>query len=198
MDELILVRHAESEYSARQMLNGDPAVPVALSERGRAQARLLGERLADVELDLCVTSSFPRVRETAELALAGRDVPVTVMPELDESGFGDYDGGPADAYRAWACAAGPAAVVPGSGGESRVEMASRWARAYRGLVGRPERTILVVAHGLTVRYILNAIAGEKPTPVLDDVPTAEPFHIGRLEVERGIDWLERWSEAPSW
>ena len=153
---------------------------------------------ADVELDLCVTSSFPRVRETAELALAGRDVPIEMMPELDESGFGDYDGGPAKAYRAWARAAGPEEVAPGSSGESRAQMAARWARAYRSLLTRPERTILVVAHGLTVRYLLNAIAGEKPTPVLDDVPTGEPFRISHREIERGVDWLERWCEAPSW
>jgi broad specificity phosphatase PhoE len=198
MDELILVRHAESEYNANGILNGDPTVPVHLSARGREQARLLGGRLAVVPLDLCVVSSFPRVRETAELTLAGRDVRVETVPELDESGFGDYDGGPADAYREWARAAGPEDVVPGSSGESRAQMAARWARAYRVLLARPERTILVVAHGLTVRYLLNAVAGEKPTPVLDDVPTAVPYHVGRADVERGVDWLERWCEAPSW
>jgi broad specificity phosphatase PhoE len=198
MDELILVRHAESEYSANGILNGDPTVPVHLSARGREQARLLGGRLAVVPLDLCVASSFPRVREPAELTLAGRDVRVETVPELDESGFGDYEGGPADAYRAWARVAGPEDVVPGSRGESRAQMAARWARAYRTLLARPERTILVVAHGLTVRYLLNAIAGEKPTPVLDDVPAAAPFHVGEAEVERGVDWLERWCKAPSW
>lgn len=198
MDELILVRHGESEYGAKGILNGDPSVPVGLSARGREQARRLGETLADVPLDLCVTSSFPRVRETAALTLQGRDVPVEVVRELDESGFGDYDGGPAEAYRAWARDAGPADVVPGSSGESRAQMAARWASAYRALVARPERTILVVAHGLTVRYLLNAVAGEKPTPVLDDVPTAEPFRVSHADAARGVDWLERWCEAPSW
>lgn len=198
MDELILVRHGESEYGAKRILNGDPSVPVGLSALGREQARRLRDVLADVPLDLCVTSAFPRVRETAALALEGRNVPVEVVPELDESGFGDYDGGPADAYRAWARTAGPAEVVPGSRGESRAQMAARWARAYRALLARPERTILVVAHGLTVRYLLNAVAGEKPTPVLDDVPTAEPFRVPRIDAARGVDWLERWCEAPSW
>lgn len=203
MDELILVRHGESEYGAKGILNGDPSVPVGLSGLGREQARGLAARLADVPLDLCVTSSFPRVRETAELALvglalAGRDVPVELMPELDESGFGDYDGGPAEAYRAWARVAGPQEVAPGSTGESRAQMAARWAGAYRSLLERPERTILVVAHGLTIRYLLDAIAGQKPAPVLEDVPPAEPFRVSRREVECGVDWLERWCKAPSW
>ena len=46
MDEAILARHAESEYSVRGAINGDVAVPVALTERGREQARRLGDQTA--------------------------------------------------------------------------------------------------------------------------------------------------------
>ena len=44
MDELILVRHAESEYSVRGLLNGDPRVAVALTDEGREQARRRARR----------------------------------------------------------------------------------------------------------------------------------------------------------
>ena len=63
MDEVILARHGESELSLVGTVNGDPAVPCALTNAGRQQARRLGELLADTELDLCVTSEFERTRE---------------------------------------------------------------------------------------------------------------------------------------
>src|SRR5438270_427029 len=92
MDELILVRHAESEYSVRGLLNGDPRVAVALTDEGREQARRLGEALAQTEIDLCATSEFARTIETAEIALAGRDIAHLVVPELNDHPAGDYEG----------------------------------------------------------------------------------------------------------
>ena len=72
---LFLARHAESVLNLEGRVNGDPAVPVPLTERGREEARLLGAQLANVELDLCVHTRFARTRETAELALDGRRRP---------------------------------------------------------------------------------------------------------------------------
>jgi len=56
MDEVILARHGESELSVVGTVNGDPAVACGLTPAGEAQALRLGEQLAAVELDLCVTS----------------------------------------------------------------------------------------------------------------------------------------------
>jgi probable phosphoglycerate mutase len=171
---------------------------VALTEQGREQARALGAALARDEIDLCVTSEFARVRETAELALAGRGVPVVVLPELNEAGFGRYEGLRLDEYRAWATTAAPGDVVPGDGGESRAALAARYARAYRELLSRPERTILVVGHGLALRYLLNAAAGVAPAPAVDQVPYAEPFRLTRPQVEEAVARLEAWCAAPAW
>lgn len=198
MDELILARHGESEYSVRGAVNGDPAVAVALTEKGRAQSRRLGELLAGDAIELCVISEFGRVRETADLALAGRGIPVLVMPELNEPGFGVFEGGPLEEYRAWARSRGPLETVSGPRGESRAGIARRYVRAYRALLERGERVILVVAHGLTLRYLLNAIGGRTPTPTLEDVPYAEPFRLTAAEVANGVERLEAWCAAPAW
>ena len=70
MDDVVLARHGESESAARGVVGGD----AGLTQRGRDQARLLGERLASTPIDVCLVSPAHRTRETAELALAGRDV----------------------------------------------------------------------------------------------------------------------------
>src|SRR5919202_2472513 len=115
MDDVILARHGVSEYSLRGIVNGDPAVAVALTETGREQARRLGELLADEPIELCVTSEFVRVRETADLALAGRDVPRLVVPELNDVRYGEFEGRPFEDYLVWARAYPPTDACPGGG-----------------------------------------------------------------------------------
>ena len=184
MLRLILARHGESELSAAGILNGDPAVPCALTPAGVEQARAFAARIAAEPVDLCVTSPFPRVVQTAELALAGRDVPRLVLPELGDPGYGNYEGGSLEAYRAWAAGHGPDVPAPG-GGESRAQIAARYARALAAVLDRPEASILLVAHSLTVRYAADAGEGIAPRPRVALVPYAEPFRLdaeGYLEI----------------
>ena len=85
MDEVILARHGESELSVAGTVNGDPAVACALTETGVEQARRLAERLADVEIDLCVTSGCVRARTAVYLrtaAAAAGGIPSTTSAGL--------------------------------------------------------------------------------------------------------------------
>src|SRR5437762_6942308 len=70
----VIARHGESTLNHENRINGDPSVRVRLTEKGRDESRLLGEQVAHVPLQLCLHSNFLRTRETAEVALAGRDV----------------------------------------------------------------------------------------------------------------------------
>jgi broad specificity phosphatase PhoE len=197
MDEVILARHGESELSVVGTVNGDPAVACALTDLGAQQARRLGERLADVEIDLCVTSEFERVRQTADLALAGRDVPRLVLPELNDVRFGRFEGGTLANYREWAGANEPTVEAPG-GGESRAATVRRYAAGYRKILARPERTILVVAHGLPVRYVLNALERLSPVPLVEQVAYAQPYWLSASELEAALRLLEAWVDRPVW
>src|SRR5919199_4401404 len=196
MERAILARHGESEVLLAGLVSGDPAEPRGLTETGREQARRLGRLLAGEAIDLCVTSEFARVRETADLALAGRDVPRLVVPDLNDIRFGEFEGRPFDEYRAWAGARDPTEAPPG--GESRAEVAARYVRGFGRVLDRPEPTILVVAHGLPLRYTLLALEGLDPTPIVEQVPLAEPYRLSRADLERATARLERWSRRPVW
>jgi broad specificity phosphatase PhoE len=194
LNELLAARHGESEFSLAKLVNGDPAVACPLTEAGRAQARALGEELADERVDLCAVTEFERVRETAELALEGRDVPFLVVPELNDPRYGAFEGGPLDAYREWAWSKGP--LDAPEGGEHRGELAARYASGLRALLDRPEETILLVAHSLPLAYLRDAAAGRPPATRTDQVPYAELLRLGRLDVERAADVLEKWAHEP--
>jgi broad specificity phosphatase PhoE len=196
VETVILARHGESELSAAGLVSGDPGEPRGLTEIGREQAKRLGEHLADEPIDLCITSEFVRVRETADLALAGREIPRLVVGELNDVRFGEFEGHSFEEYRAWARDRDPGEAPPG--GESRAEVAARYVRGFRRVLERPERRILVVAHGLPLRYTLLALEDLDPTPIVEQVPHAEPYRLTQAELKRATARLERWSKAPVW
>jgi broad specificity phosphatase PhoE len=193
--ELILARHGESEFSLKQLVNGDPGVACPLTPAGREQARGLGEALAGEPIDLCAVTEFERVRETAEVALAGRDVPFLIVPELNDPRYGEFEGGSLDAYRQWVWERGP--LEAPEGGEHRGEIAARYAAGFRVLLERPEETILLVAHSLPIRYVLDAGVGLSPRAKVALVEYATPARLTREQVVRAAEVLETWAGAPS-
>jgi broad specificity phosphatase PhoE len=170
-----LVRHAESVLNLEHRVNGDPAVPAPLTERGREEAELLGAQLAHVELDLCVHTRFQRTAETAALALGGRQVPVEVEPLLDDIDIGALEGKTLDDYREAKQRLGRKQRFPE--GESLDEAALRYAQAFRRLGQGQAQRVLVVCHEIPVRYALNGAAGAEALdgPPFHLIPNAMPF-----------------------
>jgi broad specificity phosphatase PhoE len=153
----VFARHGESVLNIERRINGDPSVEVALTEEGRSQAHKLGVEIANIEFDLCVHTRFARTRETAEIALAGREVPFAVEPLLDDIDVGDFEGEKLETYRAWKHS--HAREVPFPGGESLDNAALRYARAFHNLLALPHDTVLVSTHEIPIRYALNGASG---------------------------------------
>jgi broad specificity phosphatase PhoE len=196
MRVLLAVRHGESVLSARRVANGDPGVACPLTEAGREQARALGEALADEAIDLCAVTEFERVRETAELALAGRGVPFLVVPELNDPRVGRFEGRPASEYLEWIWPRGPLEPPPG-GGEHRAGLAARYARGLRALLERPEATILHVGHAHPLAYLRDALAGATPRSRIEAVPYVEPLRVAADELAAAVELLEAWAASPA-
>jgi broad specificity phosphatase PhoE len=195
MEQALLVRHGESVYSARALMNGDASVPVGLTPAGVAQARALGAQLRDTPLDLAVTSALARTVATADEILRGRRVPRLVVPRLNDPLYGAYEGRPLEEYRAWAVSA-PSSASPPGGGESRQVLLARYVAAFRELVGRPEPAILVVAHSLPIAYALEAKAGSAPNAHMPLVEYATAYHFSGEELAAVAEALAGWLTAP--
>jgi broad specificity phosphatase PhoE len=154
--ELLLTRHAESEFNASGRVNADPRIPCALTDRGEGQAAALHELLAGEPIDLCVTSEHQRALQTADIALAGRGIPRLVVSDLNEPLAGALEGGTASAYDERLTREGPSS--PNPGGESQLDALRRYVHAYRTLARRDESTILIVAHSLPIGWLRSAAA----------------------------------------
>ncbi len=86
---IILTRHGETDKSHPEQYLGQ-RIPAALTETGRAAARALGERLADVHIGRVISSPLTRAVETA--ALIRQTAEVETDDRLMEADYGDWEG----------------------------------------------------------------------------------------------------------
>ena len=191
MERVILARHAQSVFNVRGVLNGDPSIPGGLTDEGRAQARRLGERLANERIDLCVTTEFERTRETAEVALAGRDVPRVIVAELNDPPAGDLELRPYAELARWREVNGPDIPIPGLDRTER-EYFETVARVFRLLVERPERTILAILHGYVVTWISSCAGAAMSGSHAEEFVLTAPELLDALDSAAG-DVFRHWS-----
>ncbi len=185
MSTLILVRHGESEWNAENRFTG--WVDVALSDKGRQEAREGGRRLAaeGYRVDKAFTSTLQRAIETGEIVLAelGQpDLPQERAWQLNERYYGALTGRDKaqtaeefgeEQVHLWR----RSYDVPPPGGESLKDTADRALPFFRARV-LPALTdhdvVLVSAHGNSLRSICKELDG------LDDEA------VTRLEIPTGI------------
>ena len=185
MQLYVIARHGESTLNSENRVNGDPAVPVHLTDKGREEAQLLGRQIAHIPVDLCVHTPFSRTHETAELALAGRSVPFEEVEALGDIRIGELEGRTLADYREWKHAHTRRDPFPG--GESLDDAARRYADAYERLLQRPEATILIVTHEIPLRYAINAADGsddlDGPT---HQIANATPYLFDEAALSRAV------------
>ena len=188
----LVARHGQSLFNVDKVVNGDPALDRGLSEQGIEEAEHLAGQLAALPLDLVTVSPFSRALQTANIALAGRDVPHVVDEELGDVRIGELEGKSLDAYRAAPAHSNREERFPG--GESLDEAALRYAAAFERLLARDEAVTLVVCHEIPVRYLANAAAGSgELNGPLRYAANATPYLFGETSLRRGVERMRELS-----
>jgi probable phosphoglycerate mutase len=191
MDRLIVARHAESEYNVKGLIDAASSSRRSpLTSCGRDQARALAERLADDDLDLCVTSGTLRAIQTGQVVANLLSIPLLKSPLLDDPPAGIFEGGPVEAFATWMREHGPDTPVPGTSATLR-DSARRYLDAAWFLLDRPERTILVVAHAPALRWIVQAALG-RTDPLDYSSPLfahADPAEVDVCALRSSLDQL---------
>ena len=173
--EIYLVRHAEARTTG-----ADRFADTGLTATGLSQARKLAEALHEVEFAACLSSPLRRSRETAELLVEGRDIPLRVDPSLAEGLPGELTGLSESEARARypddfrlgttvvARIASMGRTAPG--GETRVaflERAEAAAQSVQRELEACDSRVLVVTHGGLANYLLQLLLR---MPARDEVP----------------------------
>jgi 2,3-bisphosphoglycerate-dependent phosphoglycerate mutase len=174
---LVLVRHGQSEWNLKNLFTGWK--DVGLSETGIAEAKTAGERLKrkGLKFDIAYTSALTRAHHTLTLMLdelGQRGLKTVKDQALNERDYGDLTGLNKDeARKKW----GEEQVhiwrrsydVPPPGGESLKDTLAR-ALPYYMVHIQPDvlsgRSVLVSAHGNSLRALIMAIEGLSPEQIL--------------------------------
>jgi 2,3-bisphosphoglycerate-dependent phosphoglycerate mutase len=156
---LLWIRHGDARAGAH-VLHGHTDVP--LSPEGRAQARAVGEALAQLPVTALYASDLTRARETAAPAAAALGREVRTLKALRERHFGAWEGRSAadlarDVPAAWGRLGSDPGFAP-PGGESLAALADRVLPAIAAiLAAHPGGLVAVVAHGGPVRAALGSV-----------------------------------------
>jgi broad specificity phosphatase PhoE len=152
---ILLARHGESDWNVARRWQGHADRP--LTEKGRAQARALAERLQRVELDALYSSDLQRAAATAMEVARAQGLEVIELETLREVDVGSWSG----LTRPEAEKRFPEGVArwregfPGwDDGETYEQMTERVLGAVLGIARAHEGgRVLVVSHGGPIRAL---------------------------------------------
>jgi probable phosphoglycerate mutase len=184
--EVVLVRHGETDWSAHLRHTGRTDVP--LTDEGRRQAERVGRALQGRHFALVLTSPLNRAAETCRLT--GYGAIAQARDDLMEWDYGDYEGRTtADIRREipdwtiWRYGA--------RNGESADEVAARADRVLDE-VRRADGDVLISSHGHFLRVLTARWLGLGPTDGrLFALDTAT---ISALGYERETPVIRIWNE----
>lgn len=158
---LYIIRHGETSWNKAKRLQGRK--DIMLDADGIRLAEKTGEGMQDIDFDLVISSPLIRAKQTAELVLAGRQIPMITDKRIVEMSFGKWEGEsvrestvlPADYvdkfyHDPYHCPKAP-------GGESFQDVLNRTADFYQSLIKNEayrDANILISTHGAASRCLL--------------------------------------------
>ena len=162
MKRLYLLRHGQTEFNVKKLVQGRCDSP--LTDLGRQQARAAAAWLKahSVVPDKVVSSPLGRAMDTASLVaseLLGPDAAVEPCEGIIERSYGAFEEGPHDALPTdvW----DPGEDLVPFGGEGSRALQERMVGALTNLMGSEGiETLLAVSHGSASRQFIKAAAPE--------------------------------------
>ena len=151
MHKMYFTRHGETVWNVENKICGMTDSP--LTERGRAQARALGEavRTSGAAIDEILYSPLSRAADTARAIADATGIPARCEPRLREQCFGRYEGTPRDGAEFRISKTHFADRY--SGGESMMQLAQRIYNLLDELRADTDKTYLLVAHNGIARVV---------------------------------------------
>lgn len=177
---LYLVRHGETELSARRAYSGRRDIP--LTGTGREQARRAGESLRDAGVDAVYSSPLVRAEDTARAIVATTGAPLRTDGRLTEVDYGPLEGLDrqaarqrfGSAYQAWR---DDPMGAPLAGAEPLSTALERASSVTTDAIAGCRRPVLVAHQGI-LRLVLVALGRLEPVEYFATrLEEAEPFEI---------------------
>ena len=161
MDGILIIRHGQTELNAREMFRGH--LDVDLDEIGHRQVAALADYLVERDISVVLSSPLVRATSTAAPVAARHGLGVTIVPELADFDFGEWQGRALsevaeacpDLFRQWQAV--PHEVrIPGA-----ETLADVWRRSGRVITEASRRggTVLICSHRVVNKLLILRLLG---------------------------------------
>ncbi|MDD3139655.1 MAG: histidine phosphatase family protein [Lachnospiraceae bacterium] len=163
--KLYMIRHGETDWNKERRLQGQADIP--LNEFGKTLACKTAEGLKNVIFDMAYTSPLIRAKQTADIVLGDRKIPIIEEPRIQEIGFGIFEG---------LCCSEEGWNIPdhefenffhtpekykapqnGESFEAVIKRVSKFLEELFGNEKYKDKTILISTHGASLRAMLDYI-----------------------------------------
>lgn len=160
MDTIIyLTRHGQTLWNIEKRLQGRGNSP--LTEEGIERAKELRDRIKYIHIDIIYSSPIERALTTANIIKGDKSIEVITDDGLMEMCFGDYEGKITDEVMKENPNWDISLIMKGNteltapNGENLAEVRDRVARSMNKIIEKNRgKTILIVAHGITLKAIM--------------------------------------------
>lgn len=151
--ELYLIRHGETVWNAKGLLQGKH--DIELNEKGIIAAKKYGKKIENVYFDKIYSSPLQRAYKTAEIIKGNRNIQIITDERLRELSFGDCEGTDFRVWRENKCPYhwffdDPAQYIAPRNGENLVDLCERTKDFIESVI-EPQLNnatrIMIVAHG---------------------------------------------------
>ena len=162
MKRLYLLRHGQTEFNVKKLVQGRCDSPLTNLGRQQAQTAAAWLKAHNVVPDKVVSSPLGRAMDTASLVateLLGPDAAVEPCEGIIERSYGTFEEGPHDALPTdvW----DPGEDLVPFGGEGSHALQERMVGTLTNLMGAKDtETLLAVSHGSASRQFIKAAAPE--------------------------------------
>jgi probable phosphoglycerate mutase len=181
---LWLLRHGQTDWNLTGRWQGQTPAAPGLNETGRQQALAACAQLSHIRFSAIYSSDLLRSVQTAELIAQSLGLAVTLEPRLREIDLGAWEGMLSEDIKARypkemeARAADPIrARAPD--GESPADVVGRVRSALDDIAAAyPDRSVLIVAHGLSLAVIFCLARHIPIAEVYENIPeNGKPFRV---------------------
>lgn len=86
--KLYFLRHGESEYNVKDLINTNPKIYIPMTKKGFAEAERAARKLKKIKFDAICVSEFLRARQTAEIVNKHYGLKLNVDSRLNEIDVG--------------------------------------------------------------------------------------------------------------
>jgi probable phosphoglycerate mutase len=160
---LYLVRHGETEWNAKNKIQGN--MDIELNDKGLKQAEYVADRLSNENIDIIYSSRLKRAKTTAQIIADSMQLSVNELDEFREICLGPWEGLTmneinekyAEHYKFYR--EKPSNFnMPGA--ETFLQVTERFCSAINTIISQnKDKKIVVVSHGAAIKAAIISILG---------------------------------------